>query len=124
MKQILSSSWLITLMTVAMLGFVTSAPADLRAGQVPPVADFAAPLSAQEAQGRVADAQQAQAERRAEVARTLAVTAPGSLPMAETVYVDQSRYHISDRVGFLSFWRRNGELLTFGYPISEELMED
>lgn len=124
MKQILSRSWLITFMTIALLCFVTSAPLALRAGQIPRVADFAAPLSAQEAQERVTRAQHKQAELRAERTRTLAVTAPENLPMAETVYVDQSRYHLSDRVGFLSFWRRNGELLTFGYPISEELMED
>jgi hypothetical protein len=41
----------------------------------------------------------------------------------QTVYVAQSGHHISDRFGFLRFWRMHGSALVFGYPISEEIEE-
>jgi len=49
---------------------------------------------------------------------------PKNLPVVRTVYFPQTGHHLSDRVGFLDFWRANGQLLTFGMPISEELVID
>ena len=45
-----------------------------------PVADFAAPMSSQEAQARVLVAQQADTQRRDAIARTLGATSAESLP--------------------------------------------
>ncbi|NJM08377.1 L,D-transpeptidase [Candidatus Gracilibacteria bacterium] len=41
-----------------------------------------------------------------------------------TIYFEQTGHHLSNRAGFLDFWRANGRLLIFGYPISEELVEN
>ncbi len=46
------------------------------------------------------------------------------LPVVRTVYFPQTGHHLSNRVGFLNFWRANGQLHTFGMPISEELVID
>lgn len=46
------------------------------------------------------------------------------LPIVRTVYFPASGHHLSNRVGFLDFWRANGQLHTFGMPISEELVID
>ncbi len=46
------------------------------------------------------------------------------LPVAQVVYFPTTGHHLSNRAGFLDFWRANGQLLTFGMPISEELIID
>lgn len=46
------------------------------------------------------------------------------LPSAPIVYIAQTGFHLSDRAGFLSFWRANGGVMVFGYPISGELVEN
>ncbi|OAN48288.1 hypothetical protein A6A03_08870 [Chloroflexus islandicus] len=46
------------------------------------------------------------------------------LPIVRTVYFPTTGHHLSNRVGFLDFWRANGQLHTFGMPISEELVID
>ena len=46
------------------------------------------------------------------------------LPVVRTVYFPATGHHLSNRVGFLDFWRANGQLHTFGMPISEELVID
>ena len=87
------------------------------------VADFAAPMSAEQARARVAAAQRAENEQRASVARDLGALSPDVLPLAQTLYVEQTGHHISERTGFLSFWRTHGSVLVLGYPISEEIVE-
>lgn len=46
------------------------------------------------------------------------------LPVVRTVYFPATGHHLSNRVGFLDFWRANGQLHIFGMPISEELVID
>ncbi|MFN3372433.1 MAG: hypothetical protein ACK44M_02555, partial [Chloroflexus sp.] len=46
------------------------------------------------------------------------------LPIVRTVYFPATGHHLSNRVGFLDFWRANGQLHIFGMPISEELVID
>lgn len=40
------------------------------------------------------------------------------------VYFSQTGHHVSDQYGFLRFWRAHGQVTTFGYPITELLLED
>jgi lipoprotein-anchoring transpeptidase ErfK/SrfK len=89
----------------------------------PAIADFAAPMPAEQAMARVAAAQQAELQQRAALARRLGATSPDALPLAQTFFVAQTGHHISDRAGFLSFWRENGGVMIFGYPIGEEIVE-
>ncbi len=100
------------------------APSAMQARRIPAVADFPAPLSADQAQARVAAAQQAARERRAELARSLGATSPDTLPLSPTFFVAETGHHISERAGFLSFWREKGGALVFGFPLSEEIVED
>jgi hypothetical protein len=89
-----------------------------------PVADFVAPMSSQEAQARVTAAQQADTQHRAEIARRLGATSPASLPVVQNLFFSKTNHHVSDRAGFLTFWREHGGALIFGYPFSEEIIED
>jgi hypothetical protein len=89
-----------------------------------PTADFAAPFSAAEAQQRVSIAQQADLDRRNALARALGATSAASLPTVQNMFFAASSHHLSDRAGFLRFWRENGGAMVFGYPISEEIVED
>lgn len=94
--------------------------------QVRPPADFTAPMSPAEARARIAEAQQAERAFRAEVYQQAprdSVSAD-QLPLVQTVYFSPTGQHLSDRTGFLSFWRANGGLRVFGYPISGEIVED
>jgi hypothetical protein len=106
---------------LALIGFVprsTSARREL----LP--ADFGAPMSAPEAQARVAAAQQADLAQRNALARRLGGTSAASLPVVQNMFFSPTSHHVSDRAGFLTFWRENGGLLIFGYPLSEEIVED
>ena len=49
---------------------------------------------------------------------------PSRLPKAQTLFFPQTGHHLSNRAGFLDFWRANGQVLIFGYPITEEIIED
>ena len=89
-----------------------------------PVADFAAPMSLQEAQTRVRVAQQADTQRRDAIARTLGATSAASLPLVQNLFFSETNHHLSDRAGFLNYWRENGGVLLFGDPLSEEIVED
>ena len=102
----------------------TQADALDRVGGSAPIADFGAPMPAEQAKARVAAAQQAQLKQREALAKRLGATSPDALPLAQTFFVAQTGHHISDRAGFLSFWRENGGALIFGYPIAEESVED
>lgn len=42
----------------------------------------------------------------------------------QAVYFTPTGHQLSDASGFLSFWRSHGGLMIFGYPISEEIVED
>ena len=76
-----------------------AAPIELRARQRPVVADFVPPLPASEAQAVVAAARAA--ERMQQQSASEAVP----LPAVQNMYFASSGFHISDRTGFLSFWR-------------------
>src|SRR5215212_6038640 len=89
-----------------------------------PVADFAAPMSSQEAQARVRQAQQADTQRRDAIARSLGATSATSLPFVQNLFFSETNHHLSDRAGFLNYWRENGGVLLFGYPLSEEIVEN
>src|SRR5690242_19488174 len=86
-----------------------------------PVSDFTAPMSSQEAQARVSVAQQADTQRRDAIARTIGATSDASLPSVQNLFFSETNHHLSDRAGFLTFWRENGGVLLFGYPIGEEI---
>lgn len=45
------------------------------------------------------------------------------LPHLMTVYFPQTGHHLSNRSGFLDFWRANGQVPIFGYPVTEEIVE-
>lgn len=50
--------------------------------------------------------------------------APYTLPEVHVVYFPETGHHLSNRAGFLDFWRANGRQYLFGLPISEEIIED
>jgi hypothetical protein len=111
------------LLIVAALFVLTIAlPVALEATR-PAVADFHPPMPVAEAMARVAAAQRAQAKERAAVARQIGVQDAAALPIVQNMYFAPSGFHISDRSGFLSFWRKNGGVLVFGYPLSGEIIE-
>src|SRR5262245_15525400 len=112
------------LFVLGLLIVLVVTPVGLEALQRPAVADFVAPLTPQQAQARVAAAQLADRQQREALARTLNAISPGSLPLVQTVFVTQTNHHLSDRSGFLTFWREHGGVLIFGYPLSEEIVED
>lgn len=84
--------------------------------------DFAPTYSLEEAAERVALAQE---HNRAQMFDQV-VDNPdvALLPHMQTVYFPLSGHHLSNRTGFLDFWRANGQVNVFGYPISEEIVED
>jgi hypothetical protein len=41
----------------------------------------------------------------------------------QNLFFSETNHHLSDRAGFLTFWRENGGVLIFGYPLSEEIIE-
>lgn len=49
---------------------------------------------------------------------------PYNLPEITTIYFPQTQHHLSNRSGFLDFWRANGQKYIFGYPITEEIVEN
>jgi hypothetical protein len=94
--------------------FHTSAPST--------VADFAPTYTHEAAAQRVLAAQQAEQSLRLET--QLQNIAPENLPAATTVYFPQTGHHLSNRAGFLDFWRANGQLVVFGYPLTEEIVHE
>jgi hypothetical protein len=93
-----------------------------RVSAAPPAADFAPTYAPQEAAVRVAGAQTAREQWRQH--RLPELANPSQLPYVPTVFFPQTGHHISDRTGFLHFWRANGQLNVFGYPITEEIIEN
>jgi hypothetical protein len=49
--------------------------------------------------------------------------APYTLPEVNTIYFAETQHHLSNRSGFLDFWRSNGQRYIFGFPITEEFVE-
>ncbi len=88
-----------------------------RATSHPPVADFVPTYTSAEVARRVASAQANQKPLRLDNQYQL-------LPEVLTVFFPQTGHHLSNRSGFLDFWRTNGQVLIFGYPISEEFVEE
>jgi hypothetical protein len=123
MNQILSRPWLLPLVIAPLIIVFFLTPPNLRAHQRPAVADFAAPMSARDEQVIVRSAQTSEAQTRAAILRT-DVTPPGNLPSVQTVFFAQTNHHLSNRAGFLEFWQAHGSVFVFGYPISEETVED
>lgn len=114
------------LVVVALLGtlFVVSGTLWSRAAEARhPAADFVAPMSYQAAQQAVADAREREASQRA-AAQQIGVIDPETLPLLQTIYFAETGHHLSNRSGFLNFWRANGQLRAFGYPLSEEFVEN
>ncbi|MFQ3630723.1 L,D-transpeptidase [Roseiflexus sp.] len=110
---------------VALTALAVVAPAELRARQRPAIADFAPPMTPAEAQAAVSAARAAErALRSAQMQQQPGGQEAVPLPSVQNMYFASSGFHISDRTGFLSFWRRNGGELIFGYPISGEMVED
>ncbi len=50
--------------------------------------------------------------------------APYTLPEVNTIYFSETQHHLSNRSGFLDFWRANGQGYLFGFPITEEFVEN
>ncbi len=89
-----------------------------------PTADFVPPRSYAEAQAVVAAAQAREQQLRQDFFQQAGGLNPDQLPLLQTVYFAQTGHHLSNRSGFLDFWRANGQVLIFGYPISEEFVEN
>jgi hypothetical protein len=92
-------------------------------GAQPPVADFAPPMSPAAAKAAVATARQNELTRQVALAQQVGLQSPDLLPRLPSVYFSPTGQHISDRSGFLTFWRQNGGKLLFGYPITGEIVE-
>lgn len=86
-------------------------------------ADFAAPMSYSEARAAVESAQAREAAARNSIQQKLGAIDPSLLPYMPTLYFEETGHHLSNRSGFLNFWRANGQTLIFGYPITEEFVE-
>ena len=52
----------------------------------------------------------------------IAAAQPAAGPPA--VYFPQSGHHLDNQYGFLNYWRANGQLLRFGYPLTGVIEED
>lgn len=109
------------LLCAALLVVVVFAPKRIGAH---PTVDFTPPMTARESQAIVSAAQQTDSARRNAVAQQIGVQDAAALPIVRNMYFAPSGFHISDRSGFLTFWRTNGGLLVFGYPLSGEIVED
>ncbi len=117
-------SQLVAASAALLLTLAIALPADLAALQRSLAADFAPPLSAAEERAAVTAARAADAARRAVALQQQGAQDAATLPTVQNMYFAPSGFHVSERTGFLSFWRKNGGVLIFGYPISGEMVED
>ncbi len=115
-RQLITAATLILVTLFAGASALWLRPAEARL----PNADFAAPLSARAAVAVVAEAQ---ARQEAQF-QQITLIDPTRLPLTPSVYFADTGHHLSNRSGFLNFWRANGQKLLFGLPISEELVEN
>jgi L,D-transpeptidase-like protein len=107
---------------VGLLTVTANLPWARAASMHPPLANFAPTYSVRDAAARVAAAQTVQARQRQDA--TEGAIDANRLPLAPLVFFRQTGHHVSNRAGFLDFWRANGQVLIFGYPISEETVEN
>lgn len=49
---------------------------------------------------------------------------PNLLPTVPLVYFPETGHHLSNRSRFLDFWRTHGQNVIFGYPLTEEIVEN
>jgi lipoprotein-anchoring transpeptidase ErfK/SrfK len=89
-----------------------------------PTADFAPPMDYGAARAAVDQARAREDALRKTVAQQLGGVNPELLPLMQTIYFPQTGHHLSNRSGFLNYWRSNGQLHIFGYPITEEFVEN
>lgn len=119
-SRLVKIATLVTLPLVLILVIaVWTRPVDARE-----VHDFAPPLSESMSQASVAAANARSAVDRALIGRELGLTNPLVLPAVQTIYFEQTGHHLSNRSGFLDYWRANGQTVIFGYPVSEEIVEN
>src|ERR687886_720405 len=123
MKNCYRRLWVRPILIAAVLLTIPLLPGSWWNPQGAPVADFVAPMPASAAEEVVAAAQQNARAHQEAVATATSTPVPDQPATIQTVYVAQSGHHISDRFGFLRFWRMHGSALVFGYPISEEIEE-
>ena len=114
-------SRLITVVFTIILALMVSTSAH-QANASLQVADFAPTFSPHVAAARVAAARERQAQQRLDVLNR--AIDPSRLPLVPTVFFPQTGHHLSNRAGFLDFWRANGQAVKFGYPITEEMVEN
>src|SRR6266508_3176710 len=93
-------------------------PRSTSAWRNPATSDFAAPMSRQEAQARIAAAQQADTVQRNALARRLGTTSADTLPMVQNIFFSSTNHHVSDRPGFLRFCLPNAALLISGHRLA------
>jgi len=88
-----------------------------------PVSDFAPGLSQELATAEVSTAQQAEARRlgMSGIGATAYRAAVVDLP---SVAFPQTGHTLSNRYGFLDYWRSHGQMLLFGLPLTEEFEQD
>lgn len=96
----------------ALLALAVTIPWVRESSAYAPAADFAPTHSEQQAAERVRAAQHAQRLERPAASLT------------QMVYFPHTGHHLSNRLGFLDFWRANGQGLIFGAPLTEEIDED
>src|SRR5262245_52828070 len=97
----------VPLAVAPLFALTIAVPYNLAARQRSPVADFAAAMAPQAARIRVQEAQQADTARRDVLARSLGVTSAAALPLVQNMFFTQSSHHVSNRAGFLEFWREH-----------------
>jgi hypothetical protein len=116
--------WFRSLVVVVILLGITVAASGLWSAKDVAAADFDAPMSARAAEKVVAAARQDEQAQRDRLLRQTSTQSAPNLPPDQLVYFPQTGHHLADSSRFLSYWRTHGGVMIFGYPISEELMED
>jgi len=120
----MSSRRLSTLFALALVALVVAVGALVaRPTEARPQADFAPPLSETLARASVAAHSAAATASQAAAAREIGAADLSALPSLRTLFFAETGHHLSNRTGFLDFWRANGQVLIFGYPITEEVVE-
>lgn len=86
------------------------------------VADFELPSLPADVAERLAVTQSRVEEH--QMTKLKAAAEASQLPFVPTVYFSPTGHHLSNRSGFLDFWRAHGQVTVFGYPITDEIVED
>jgi hypothetical protein len=115
---------LFSIIFASLLALVVGLPWFQAAMAQPHVADFTPTHTPREAAARVALARAKQTAYRQAATDSQSAVDANQLPYVPIVYFPDTGHHLSNRAGFLDFWRANGQVLIFGYPITEEFIED